>query len=271
MMSMEMFKVWSFLVVVTLGLLVCSSHGRAQQDFDRERYYRAVEYCRGDVLRPLALSPDGQVLCFDGEVAGDLDVSPARGLKENGLFVVRSPGGSSATAVELAEIVGDHHATVIVYDHCFSACAVFFLIASDQTYVLNGALVTWHHLQERSAGSLCTYMTEPAEGRPKKVQRGPCQTGGELGANFWPDLARFFGNRTIGSFDPPPDSLYVRRIIRNLYAETGVFPNIAWTLHPRNYPVLFKTKIFYEAYPQSQEEVDVMAVRSGSGRVIYDP
>lgn len=254
-----------------LGIALCCGNARAQQAVDWESYRLAVDYCRGDVSRPLALSADGRILCFDGEVAGDLDVSPARGLKENGLFVVRSPGGSSATAVALAEIVGDRHATVIVYDRCFSACAVFFLIASDQTYVLNGALVTWHHLQERSAGSLCTFVTEPVEGMPKKVQRGPCQTGGELGANFYPGLARFFGNRTIGSFDPPPDSFHVRRVIRNLYAETGVFPNIAWTLHPRSYPVLFKTKIFYEAYPQSQEEVDVMAARSGSGRVIYDP
>lgn len=268
---MRMTRTRRFLVIATLALALCSAHGRAEQDLDRETYHRAVEYCRGDVSRPMALSPDGKILCFDGDVADDLDLSPARSLKENGLFVVRSPGGDSAIAVELAKIVGGHHATVIVYDHCFSACAVFFLIASDQAYVLKGALVTWHHLQERPTSSLCTFVTEPRDGKPKKVQRGPCRTGGERGAKFWPELAEFFTDRAIAPFDPPPDSLYVRRIIRNLYAETGVFPNIAWTIHPRYYPVLFKTKIYYEAYPQSQEEVDGMVTRLGIRRVIYDP
>jgi hypothetical protein len=35
---------------------------------------------------------------------------------------------------------------------------------------------------------------------------------------------------------------------------------------------LFKTKIFYEAYPESQEEVDRMVARLGvRWKVIYDP
>jgi hypothetical protein len=269
--SINMTRARSLLVVATLGFALCAGHGRAQQDLDRESYYRAVDYCRGNVSRPMALSPDGQVLCFDGLVTDDLDVSAARGLKEHGLFVVRSLGGSSSTALALAKIVGENHATLIVHDHCFSACAVFFLIASDQSYVLKGALVAWHHLQERPGISLCTFVVEPYDGKAKKVQRGRCQPGGEAGANIWPEMAQFFKDRAIDPFDPPPDSLYVRRIIRNLYAETGVFPNIAWTIHPRYYSILFKTKIFYEAYPESQEEVDIMAARTGTGRVIYDP
>jgi hypothetical protein len=54
--------------------------------------------------------------------------------------------------------------------------------------------------------------------------------------------------------------------------ERGVYGNIAWTLNPRYYPRLFKTKIYYEAYPESQEEVDEMARRVPiSAKVIYDP
>lgn len=261
------------LVFMTLGLVLCPGHSRAQQDSDRESYYRAVEYCRSDVSRPLALSPDGRVLCFDGAVENDLDVSQARGLRENGLFVVRSPGGIPNTAVALSGIVRDRHATVVVHDHCFSACAMFFLVASHQSYVLKGALVAWHYPQSGDpANPLCTYVIEPRDGKPRKLQRGRCQTDGERGVSFSPEMARFFEERIIDpSFEYPPDSLYVRRMLRNLYADTGVFRDILWTLHPRYYPILFKTKILYEAYPQSQEEVDEMAARVGRGRVIYDP
>src|SRR5258708_37167298 len=91
---------WLFVLLALLTIL-CSREGHTQQSApDRESYYRAVEYCRGDVSRPMALSPDGQVLCFDGDVAPDLDLSLARDLKEDGLFIV--PGLSAQIAPPLA-------------------------------------------------------------------------------------------------------------------------------------------------------------------------
>lgn len=262
-----------FSIVVVLGLVLCSGRSRAEQGSDRESYYRAVEYCRGDVSRPMALSPDGQVLCFDGDVADDLDVSPARGLKESGLFVVRSVGGNSNSAVALSGIVRDRHATVIVHDHCLSACAMFFLIASHQSYVLKGSLVAWHYPQFRDpTHPVCTYLTELRDGKLRKLQRGSCRILGERVTIVSPEVARFLGDRVIDpTFDPPPDSLYVRRMLRNYYGGTGVFRDIFWTLHPRYYPAWFKTKIVYEAYPQSQQEVDEMASRLVLERVIFDP
>src|SRR5205823_4348638 len=74
---------WLFAFLI-LGLVLRSSDGRAQQDFDRESYYSAVEYCRGDVSRPMAFSPDQKILCFDGPIAGDLAISFVAGLEENG-------------------------------------------------------------------------------------------------------------------------------------------------------------------------------------------
>jgi hypothetical protein len=115
-------------------------------------------------------------------------------------------------------------------------------------------------------------VTAPRAGEPRKLQRGPCQHGGESGYTYSPILTAFFKTRAINppiSF--PPDSLYVRKIVRNLYAETGVFQDVMWTLHPRYYPGLFKAKIVYEAYPESQNEVDGMLARLGlKTRVIYD-
>jgi hypothetical protein len=127
------------------------------------------------------LSPGKRVLCFDGRIAEDLDATLASDLKEDGLFVVRSPGGYAGPAMALSDIVRDRRATVVAYDYCFSVCAGFFLLASYQTYVLKGTLVVWHHFQ---SDTLCTFLTAPRDGGPRKLQRGPCQEGGEYGYIF---------------------------------------------------------------------------------------
>jgi hypothetical protein len=242
--------------------------------FDRDAYYRAVQYCRGDVPRPIALSPDRQVLCFRGVIPANLDVNLAKDLKQDGLFVVQSPGGNAGPAVELSNIVRDRHATVVVYDYCNSACAVILLIASYQTYVLKGTLVTWHYPQSGDPSHpFCTFLTAPRDGEPRKLQLGPCR-GGERGVyGYWPALDHFFSERMVDPYDVPPDSLYVRRIVSHRYAERGFYSDILWTLHPRQFPQLFKTKVVYEAYPESQEEVDQMLERLHlrGVRVIYDP
>jgi hypothetical protein len=217
------------------------------------------------------LSPDKQVLCFTGIIAKDLDTSSANDLKDNGLFVIRSPGGNARTAIALSDIIRNRRATVVVYDYCFSACAAFLLVASHQTYVLKSTLVAWHHF---SGGELCTFLTAPRDGGPRKLQRGPCQQGGEYGFTNSQTLKTFFKERAVNppitSF--PPDSLHTRRILRDRYAGTGVFRDTMWTLHPRYYPGLFKTKIIHEAYPESQDEVDgILASLSLRIRVIHDP
>jgi len=90
---------------LTLGLVTNSSDSRAQQDFDRAGYYRAVEYCRGDVSRPMALSSDRKILCFDGPIAGDLSTSFVAGLQEDGLFVMRNFEGVSAAAIAISNVL----------------------------------------------------------------------------------------------------------------------------------------------------------------------
>ena len=252
-----------------------SGSGHAQEAVsDRDAYYRAVAYCRGDVPRPMALSPDGQILCFDGPVPSDLDTSPAKDLRENGFFVARSPGGDGGPAARLSDIVRDHHATVIIYDFCNSACAMFFQIASYQTYVLKGTLVTWHYPQSGDPDHpFCNFLIAPRDGEPKRLQLGPCQSGGERGVyRYWTSLDRFLEERLFDPSAVPPQSLYVRKIVASRYAERGFYSDILWTLHPRYYPQLFKTKVVYEAYPQSQEEVDELQARLRLPvRVIHDP
>lgn len=267
----------SLLVVVTLELVLCSGHGLAQQDFDRESYFRAAEYCRGKLSWPMALSPDRQILCFDGAIMKDMDVSLARSLNEGGLFVVRSPGGSGTTAIVLSNLIRERRATVVVYDYCLSACAAFFLIASYQTFVVKGALVAWRYSGNEDANrSICTSLQIPPDRGPKRLRHGPCRDDSSEIRTYdadWAAQRQFFKERSVSPlFEAPPDSLYVRRIIRNRYAETGEYRDTAWTIHPRYYPTLFKTEIIYEAYPGSQEEVDSMVSELHLAfRVIYDP
>lgn len=258
---------------LTFGLLGCSD-GRAQQDFDRERYYRAVEYCRGDVSRPMALSDDRKILCFDGVIAGDLNASLVADLAEQGLFVVRSSGGVGATAIAISDEVHKRRATVVVYDHCLSACASYFFIASLQTYVLKGALVAWH---DRGGGFPgCTTLRTPLDEGPKKLRRTGCRdTPPQYRAGYKAFLdarERFYSERTVDPrFEYPPDSFFVRKIVNSMYGGTGVYPDVAWTWNPRYLKRTFRTQIHYEAYPESQEEVDSMAAPLKLGRVIYDP
>jgi hypothetical protein len=222
----------------------------------------------------MTLSPDKHTLCFDGEITPNMHVSLMSDLEEGGLFVVRSAGGRTDSAIELANLIRDRHAMVVVYDICASACAEFFLTASEQTYVLKGALVAWHNPRSADpAHPLCAFVTPPRDGEPRKLRRGPCPEGHDPVEAHSPLEAKFFKERAIDpSFESPPDSLYVRKRLTSLYAETAVDRDIGWTLHPRYYPHLFKTKIVYEAYPESQDEIDEMVARLALGiKVIYDP
>jgi hypothetical protein len=262
------------LVFLTLGLVLNSGDGRAQQDLDRESYYSAVEYCRGDVSRPMALSPDQKILCFDGPIAGDLATSFVAGLEENGLFVVRSFDGVGATAIAISNVLRKRRATVVIYDYCLSACASYFFFASIRTYVLKDALVAWHN--GGSGFPDCSSLRAPRDEGPKKIRRAPCEDiplvyrAGYMA--FLSARESFYSERTIDSkFEYPPDSFYVRKFLKSMYEERGVYPDVAWTLNPRYLKRTFKADIYYEAYPQSQEEVDSMAARLRLRRVIYDP
>jgi len=273
-------RLFALLAPLLLGYL---SEGHAQQDsVDREDYHSAVEYCRGNVSRPIALSSDGRVLCFDGDVVPNLDVSRARDLKENGFFVVRSFGGTIAPAIALSDIIRDRRATVVIYDYCFSACSNYFLIASYQAYALKGALVVWGSDESYDPTfPFCTVSVwewkRTRDGGPKlhRYCRPTLRDQAAYRA-ILSEQVRFFRERTVDpSFEPPPDSFHVRKIVRNLwnvYTETGVHHDIGWTINPRYVPRLFKTKIVYEAYPESQDEVNDMVARLHLNiRVIYDP
>jgi hypothetical protein len=264
----RLFAALALLMLLSAGV----AHGEDEAS-DSGIYHLAVDYCRASVPRPMALSSDQRVLCLDGWVDDGMDLSAARDLKEFGLFVVRSLGGHDATAVALAHMLRDRHATVVIYDFCISACANYFFIASDQTYVVADALVAWHGFAVGSADCTSSKMSRDQE--TERIERVPCpgMPRSEVAKYHKAKsaLIHFYSERTVAPmFDAPPQSFHVSRTLKNLYALKGSYPNVGWTLNPR-YHTAFKTKIVYEAYPKSQEDVDALAARLQLGKVIYDP
>jgi hypothetical protein len=244
-------------------------------------YESAVEYCRGDIARPIALSDDHGILCFDGQIINDQDLSSVKNLKENGLFVVRSPGGSAKTAIALADLLRDRSAIVVVYDYCISACASYLFVTTDQTVVRKSSIVAWHHAYTSYSGlPECFEMRSAGDDGPKMLQSSLCPRvpiEQQMRYAQVEDLSRrFYKERALdpSMFGPGlnwPQSVYVRRVLKNMLDATGVFPDAVWMWNPRFYKNVIKTKVSYEAYPESQAEVDELAARFGFRRVIYDP
>ena len=263
--------------VLLMSGLVYTGSASAEQDRDPAIYHRAVEYCRGDVVRPMMLSPDKKILCFDGRIT-DLNESHAASLEEGGLFVVRSLEGVGVTALAIAHELLRRRATVVIYDYCLSACATYFFFASVRTYVLKGALIVWHAGGGGTAD--CPTLMRPFPDELGSMIRAPCDAlpGGPGDGYGKYVLARrkFYTQRSNAAESPfPPISPHIAKTLINMYRDTGVPPNVAWTLSPTSLHS-FKTEIHYEAYPANQNEVDEMAsrlevsLRLGVQKVIYD-
>jgi hypothetical protein len=165
-----------FLVWVLFFVCWGSDIARAQVpdaqvlDSEKTTYARAVEFCRGIAKRPMALDLDERVLCFDGAILKEQDISLVNGLVEKGLFVVRSFGGEARIALTLADLLRERHATVIVYDYCLSACASYLLVASAETFIMKDSLVAWHH----TTAPLCTSLEVAKDGGPKRLEKLAC-------------------------------------------------------------------------------------------------
>lgn len=270
-----------FLAIGIIIVFCCAPQLSYAQEASFSRFTPAVKYCSGNVKRPLALSPDKRLLCFDGDIARNLDLSEARGLAKGGTFVVRSMGGSGRSAFALAELLREREAVVVVYDHCLSACASFLLFASEQAFVLKKSLVAWHH---GTGPHLCPALAEPLDRGPTRLEKVPCSDASYDpvdGYKYYRTRYRypseaaysFYKTRLIDPyFEVPPQSAEIRKELLRLFLATGEYPdNLLWTWNPRYYARVIRTKVVYEAYPDSQETVNYLALGLGAIRVLYDP
>jgi len=222
----------------------------------------ALEYC-AKFEQTIHLSDDDKILCFDGQIKRDLKMQPFQELKENGFFVIRSPGGYSTVAVEMSDILLAKNATVIIHDYCLSACANYVLVATNRTYVVKDSIVAWH------GGPSGVYCTRWFTGDEKTVNAL------EDYCNHVEVLSRFFAKRGISAaFAHWPQTAYTRNRFRLYLAGTGDRRSIFWMWNPRNYGDYFKDRLTFESYPASQYEVNEILSRFGLEhvmRVLYDP
>jgi hypothetical protein len=226
------------------------------------------------VTRPLALRDDKKVLCLDGLLLHQADVEPASGLEAGSYFVVRGLGGDVPAMIRLAELLAARRATVVVRDYCLAACASFLLIASAEATVPKDALVAWAHPKRGSSD--CFRFLETKERNAPRFAAADCTSPlyPPHGDPLYAFKATFYARRTLSNeFEDPPESVAVRRILKRRFDETGNYPReMFWTWNPRYYASTLRTKVIYEAYPQSQDEVDALRARLQlQYPIIYDP
>jgi hypothetical protein len=132
----------------------------------------------------------------------------------------------------------------------------------------------------RGSGLECSEMKSYGDDRPERLQVSVCPSvsweqqtpyrkAEALSLRFYTERAlipRLFG---LG-FDTP-QSIHVTKILKSMRNGTGAPPDLLWMWNPRFYKAVFKTKVAYEVYPESQADVDEIAKRLGFRRVIYDP
>jgi hypothetical protein len=244
-------------------VLASTSHQAASFEFDKVSYANCSNH--KDAVK---LSEDRTILCFDGPITADRDAAPFYELKQNGFFVVRSPGGFAPVGITLSNILLEKNATVLVYDYCFSACANYFLIASFKTYVRKNTIVAWHGGTPKiycGTGDLerLRKSYQDADGSPPPELI--CKTG-ELSEAFFKQ--RGIKDRHIYK----PQTPYTKKMVDMAVREATDKRKIFWMWNPQNYGDYFKSIITYESYPSSQDDVDDIVTRLRLGaRIFYDP
>jgi len=261
--------------LVALALTMRMDSTRAEE-IDFSPYRAAAEYCAREVAGPLALSPDRRVLCFEGGLEADQDLSLVNELQAGGLFVVRSHGGDDVAMMKLADRLRARDAIVVVRSYCLAGCASYFVFASGMTIILKDGLVAWRPLVVD--GFCVGFRKARDEGLPRFdiahcISEGEdqfFQAPGPIGEM----RQKFMSARRVNrNFEEPPESTFVRRALSRIdWPRANEMAPVLWTWNPRFHPSSVKTKIVYEHYPESQEEVEALAERLQLGAwVIYDP
>ena len=234
-----------------------------------------IDYCRY-FPSTVKLSDERTVLCFDGSIELGLDLSIFHDLKERGYFVMRSPGGYPRESMLLSNILREKAALVVLYDYCLSACANFVLVA-NKTYVAKDTIVAWHDVESR----LETLTATECHGAGLKLLRREYSVRYGADTNRTLDHAcetselfrTFFRERELDDRHIyQPQTHYTKKTVRFASMEGIDKRTIFWMWNPQNYRDYFKSRVSFDSYPRSQDEVDSIIARFRLGiRVVFDP
>lgn len=241
---------------------------------DPNRY--PIDLCR-HFPSSIKLSDDQRILCFDGAIAQDQNLSVLHRLKQDGIFVMRSPGGYAREAMTLSNILREKAATVLLYDYCLSACANYVLVATNKTYVTKDTVVAWH------GGPWSPDESQCSDSGREQLRRSYADRYGAEGARFADvtcqtgTLSRsFFKDRQIDDRHIyKPQTEYTKKMMSLALKETDDPRSVFWMWNPINYRDYFKSRIVFEKYPENQSEVNDLLSRFSrsrfGSRYIFDP
>lgn len=201
------------------------------------------------------LNDDRTILCFDGNIPYYLDLTPVLRLKTGGIAVVRSVGGAPGMAMNIADVLWEKDATLVVRDYCLSACANALFVATQRTYVLAHTVVAWH-------GGPAGCADRNVATAFKRLYR-ECQ---DYGRDFYAKRGLSREHMTAPQTKQTRDRFYLA--LDGALEKSSVF----WMWHPANHRSYFKERVTYEAYPGSQSAVDAILVRQRfqALRLVYD-
>src|SRR6266851_5291687 len=97
----------SFFFGFALLIVSLAQETRAESD----QVWKALADCRWQPSA-IVLNHNDTVLCFDGPIESNLDLSVFRNLKAGGYVVMRSPGGNARTAMRLSDMLREKDALV---------------------------------------------------------------------------------------------------------------------------------------------------------------
>lgn len=259
------------------------SHAQTAEE-QRAVYSEALAFCREvkagshafqqEKTSPLTLRSDKKVLCVNDWIFSEHEIAVANSLEQGGYAVIQGFGGEVFPTIVLADILKSKQAVVIVSDYCFAACANYLLFASAEAFVPKDAIVAWTNLKAGLSNDCFGFVETPGSDA-QHFGAYPCAPASvDAQRQALADReAKFYYSRGFpAGFKEPPESTAIRRILKRRFDETGVPPaGLFWTWNPR-YSARLKTKLIYEAYPHSQDEIDaILAQLRLSQSVIYDP
>ena len=220
-------------VFYALSLLVLASYSERRGGSDSDAS-RLIERCDGSLtaarvetvaeaeFRVARLG--GGALCLDGDIVFEtidrlfeLETEPA-------VLVVRSYGGLAGAGLELGERLRAAETSLIVWDHCLSACAPYLFVGATRRIVFGDGVVGWHAGFPRTRFEALLQNADQLSQSQREIARYAFERYREAGRFDIPDRVWLDLPREVTQMLSEDSGLRIR--IERLYAQAQIDPAI---------------------------------------------